>query len=106
MKKFLLALFVLGVSAQASAEVLVYNWKENKTGFESDGIEWELVRDRPAGYNVIEADDNEITIWSIITWKGKDKSGKTQKFCELDFVESYELLQATIATSPIPGECC
>lgn len=96
MKQLLLVLLILGVSVPAVGDVFVYNWIENKTGFELDGSTWEQIKDKPAGYNVVDVDNNEITIWSIVTWKGKDKNGKTQNFCELDFVESYELLQVQI----------
>jgi hypothetical protein len=98
MKKSLLVLLLLGLSAPAGAEVLVYNLTQRGVAFEYDGETWTQYTVAYTTYAVIDmniSDTNLVSIWSIDFWTEKDANGHNQKYYEVN-EKSFELLKVQI----------
>ncbi|MBN2019370.1 MAG: hypothetical protein JW749_04020 [Sedimentisphaerales bacterium] len=104
MKRFSLVLFILGLTASVSADVLVYNVKYCKKGFIYRGQEqkWEDDSQRLlTAYFIVEVnDDGTITGLCFDQWKEKSE-GKTRKLYELYSIPTFNLLECPLGKKTI-----
>ncbi|MGD0552755.1 MAG: hypothetical protein ABSB25_08895 [Sedimentisphaerales bacterium] len=102
MKRLLLVLLVLGLSAPAIADVFVYNFKQSGVELEYNADTDAWVQSKLSGttYVVIQvdSDSNSVNIWSIDTSKEKDPdTGETTKYYTVNGPDTVNFLQTPIA---------
>jgi hypothetical protein len=98
MKRFLAVLLLtLVLSAPVFADVLVYNAKQAEVEMQSASGVWLQVNGSYTDYFVIEPQTNGTAgVWSVMTYKAKDQSGKTQNYYTTQNLGALALLQVQV----------
>jgi hypothetical protein len=99
MKRLLFVLLMLGISLPAIADVLVYNVTQAEIEMQNNSNVWSQVKGNYKDYFVIEPQTNgTANVWSIMTYKAKDSSGKMQNYYTTQNMGALTLLQVQVGT--------
>ena len=100
MKRFLMVLLLtVMLSVPAFADVLVYNAKQAEVEMQNASGVWLQVAGSYTDYFVIEPNaSGTADVWSIMTYKAKDKNGKPQNYYTTQNMGALTLLQVQVGT--------
>lgn len=105
MKKSLLVLLLLGLSATAGAQVLIYNTTQSNTEFQYDGNSWTQSIVKYTMYSVIEPNDSDtnlVNVWNVQFGTEKDAEGHKYKYYKVEANDvSFELIKAQITRTTL-----
>lgn len=105
MKKSLLVLLLLGLSATAGAQVFIYNTTQSNTEFQYDGNSWTQSIVKYTMYSVVEpngSDTNLVNIWNVQFGTEKDAEGHKYKYYKVEANDvSFDPIKAQIARKTV-----